>query len=100
TVGMLVGLHEDSQYEDGKVKLEPGDVVVFYTDGFTDAASPTGERFDEDNLIRSVQWACQRYDHPQRILDTLFDRIHHFVGTSKQNDDDMTLVVMKVKPRV
>jgi phosphoserine phosphatase RsbU/P len=100
TVGMLVGLHEDSQYEDGKIKLEPGDVVVFYTDGFTDAASPTGERFDEDSLIRAVQWACRRYDHPQRILETLFDRIQTFVGPSKQNDDDMTLVVMKVKLRV
>ncbi len=98
TLGMLVGLHDDSQYEDGKVELEPGDVVVFYTDGFTDAAAPTGERFDEDNLIRAVQWACQRYDHPQRILETLFDRVQHFIGPSKQNDDDMTLVVMKVHP--
>ncbi len=100
TLGMLVGLDEDSQYEDGKIKLEPGDVVVFYTDGFTDAASPTGDRFDEDNLIRAVQWACQRYDQPQRILETLFDRIRQFVGSNKQNDDDMTLVVMKVKPEV
>ena len=97
TLGMLVGLDEESQYEDGKVKLEPGDVVIFYTDGFTDAASPTGERFDEDNLIRAAQWACQRYDSPSRILETLFDRIQQFVGTSKRNDDDMTLVVMKVK---
>lgn len=96
TLGMLVGLEHDSHYDGGQVKLEPGDVVIYYTDGFTDAASPTGERFDEDNLLKSVQWACRRYDDPQRILDTLFDRVQQFIGSSKRNDDDMTLVALKV----
>lgn len=96
TLGMLVGLDHDSHYEGSQVKLEAGDVVIYYTDGFTDAASPSGDRFDEDNLIRAVQWACQRYDNPQRILETLFDRVKQFVGPGKGNDDDMTLIVLKV----
>jgi len=95
SLGMLVGLEHDSDYEGGQVKLDPGDVVVYYTDGFTDAASATGDRFDEDNLIRTIQWACQRYDDPQRILDTLFDRVQQFIGPKQRNNDDMTLVVLK-----
>jgi phosphoserine phosphatase RsbU/P len=95
SLGMLVGLEHDSHYEGGQVKLEPGDVVIYYTDGFTDAASSKGDRFDEDNLIRTIQWACQRYDDPKRILDTLFDRVQQFIGPTKRNEDDMTLVVLK-----
>ena len=95
SLGMLVGLEHSSHYEGGQVKLEPGDVVVYYTDGFTDAATVDGDRFDEDNLIRTIQWACQRYDDPQRILDTLFDRVQQFISPKKRNDDDMTLVVLK-----
>ena len=51
TLGMLIGLDADSKYEDAQVQLYPGDTVIYYTDGFTDAANQNGDRFDEDNLI-------------------------------------------------
>ncbi len=95
TLGMLIGLQDNSQYEDGQVQLQPGDVVIYYTDGFTDAANPDGGRFDEDNLIRSIQASCQRFSNPQDILETLFDAIQRFIGPGQRNDDDMTLIVMK-----
>ena len=95
TLGMLIGLQDNSQYEDGQVQLQSGDVVIYYTDGFTDAANPDGGRFDEDNLIRSIQASCQRFSNPQDILETLFDAIQRFIGPGQRNDDDMTLIVMK-----
>ncbi len=98
TLGMLIGLDADTQYEDAQVQLYPGDTVMYYTDGFTDAASPTGERFDEENLTQAFQWACnQRYD-PATILKYLFDQVQLFIGTDKHNADDMTLIVMQVTP--
>ena len=97
TWGMLVGLDEDSSYEDARVKLSPGDIIIYYTDGFTDAVNQYGERFDEENLYRAFEWACEHCDAPQSILDYLFERVQQFIGSHNRNGDDMTLVVMQVK---
>ncbi len=96
TAGMLIGLDIDTQYEDGYVELAPGDTVVYYTDGFTDAASPTGERFDEENLLDVIRQACGLGYSPQGVLDHLFDRVQQFIGSAQHNEDDMTLVVLQV----
>ena len=93
---MLLGLDIDTRYHEGQVQLYPGDVVIFYTDGFTDAANIRGERFDEDNLIKAVCWACHNLDSSQEILEYLFNLLRHFIGPDRSKDDDTTLVVMKV----
>ncbi len=97
TLGMLIGLDANSQYEDGQVKLESGDVVIYYTDGLTDAASASGDRFDEENLIASLKTACRIYTSPEEILDYMFDKVYQFIGADKPNIDDMTLVVLQVE---
>jgi sigma-B regulation protein RsbU (phosphoserine phosphatase) len=97
TLGMLIGLDVDIQYYDAHVQLYPGDTLIYYTDGFTDAANPTGDRFDEENLIRIFQWACCNCQGPQAILDYLFDQVQQFIGLSNHNQDDMTLIVMQIK---
>ncbi|MEB3272390.1 MAG: PP2C family protein-serine/threonine phosphatase [Prochlorothrix sp.] len=95
-MGMLIGLDVDSQYEDAKVQLHPGDVVIYYTDGFTDAPGAGGDRYDEDQLIRALRYACEHHADPWEILDFLFDAIQRFMGSDRANEDDMTLVVLKV----
>ncbi|MGB3756917.1 MAG: PP2C family protein-serine/threonine phosphatase [Rivularia sp. (in: cyanobacteria)] len=97
TNGMLIGLEANSQYENGQVYLEPGDTIIYYTDGLTDAASPSGERFDEENLIIAFSNACRNYKEPQEILDCLFNTIKQFIGSDRQNNDDMTLVVLQAR---
>lgn len=98
TLGMLIGLDADTHYQDAQVQLQPGDVLIYYTDGFTDAASQSGERFDEENLTSAFKWACQHFDHPQDILEYLFERVQQFIGPENRNSDDMTLIVMRVEP--
>ena len=100
TVGMLLGLDMDTRYHEDKVHLQPGDTVLYYTDGFTDAANQSGDRFDEENLTRAFQWACRNCDSAEAILDYLFDLLQKFIGSERQNEDDMTLIVMRVKPEV
>jgi len=97
TLGMLIGLDVDSQYEDAQIQLESGDTIIYYTDGFTDAANQSGDRFDEENLIRAFHWACKHYQNPQAILEYLFARVQEFVGSANGNGDDMTLVVLQVQ---
>ncbi|MDA0266715.1 MAG: PP2C family protein-serine/threonine phosphatase [Cyanobacteria bacterium] len=98
TVGMLLGLDMQTQYYENRVQLEPGDTIIYYTDGFTDAANAKGERFDEDNLINALTWACRNCNSAQEILDYLFDLLSKFVGRDRTTDDDVTVVVMRLKP--
>jgi phosphoserine phosphatase RsbU/P len=98
TPGMLIGLDADTQYQDAQVQLSPGDILMYYTDGFTDAANPTGDRFDEENLIKAFHWACQHCGDSQAILDYLFDQVQSFIGSAGRNTDDMTLIVMRIQP--
>jgi phosphoserine phosphatase RsbU/P len=96
TLGMLIGLDANSQYEDAQAQLEPGDTVIYYTDGLTDAAAASGDRFDEENFVAAFSAACRHCSSPEEIVDYLFNQVLQFIGTEKQNTDDMTLVVLKV----
>jgi phosphoserine phosphatase RsbU/P len=97
TKGALIGLEADSEYEEDRVQLDPGDTVIYYTDGFTDAANQQGERFNEENLIRTLHLACQQQLNPKQILDRTVATLENFVGKDRPSSDDMTMVVMKVK---
>jgi phosphoserine phosphatase RsbU/P len=97
TLGMLIGLDPDSEYEDAQIQLSPGDTIIYYTDGFTDAANQNGDRYDEDNLISAVNFACSHCQDTQQILEHLFNKVQQFIGDGNSNGDDMTLVVMQIK---
>ncbi|HCF26999.1 MAG TPA: guanylate cyclase [Cyanobacteria bacterium UBA11049] len=97
TIGMLIGLDAHSHYEDAQVQLEPGDTIIYYTDGFTDAANQSGDRFEEENLAKAFLWACHHCQGPQAILEHLFEQVRRFAGHGNQNGDDMTLIVLQVK---
>jgi len=96
TLGMLIGLDAHSQYEDAQAQLEPGDTIIYYTDGLTDAAAATGDRFEEDNFVLSFHTACRYCQSPQEIVDYLFDQVQLFIGVDRQNTDDMTLVALQI----
>ncbi len=97
TDGMLIGLDINTVYQVGQTQLYPGDTLIYYTDGFTDAANPEGDRYDEENLLQAFRSACHMYSSPKAILEYLFDEVQTFIRTETRNSDDMTLIVLKVK---
>lgn len=96
TAGMLIGLEADSHYEDAQEVLQPGDTVIYYTDGLTDAADRRGNRFDDDRLMDAVRWGCANYSSAQDILDRLFATVEAFIGPDQRNGDDMTAIILRV----
>lgn len=96
--GMLIGLDADTRYNEAQIQLHPGDTIIYFTDGLTDAANQRGDRFDEENLETAFKWACQNCKGSQAILNYIFEQVTTFVGPGSHNVDDMTLVVMQVKP--
>ncbi|MEL6928104.1 MAG: GAF domain-containing SpoIIE family protein phosphatase [Cyanobacteria bacterium J06600_6] len=95
--GMLIGLDMESEYEDATVQLATGDTIIYYTDGFTDAANEDGDRFDEENLCLCFKWACQHLDTPEEILEHVFGQVKQFSGANKSHGDDMTSIVMQIQ---
>lgn len=91
--GMALGVVEDATYEQGTVQLDPGDVLVLYTDGVPDAVRPDGERFGMDRLRRTV------LDHRARpaaeIVGALEEAVRSFVGDTEQFDDMAILVARR-----
>jgi sigma-B regulation protein RsbU (phosphoserine phosphatase) len=97
---MLIGLQSETSYSCGQTRLEPGDVVLYYTDGVTEATGFSGGRFDEDRLLRAFQVSCGRGIGAQEILDQLFGRLDRFVGADRALDDDASIVVFKLREEV
>ncbi len=91
--GTLIGLAGDTVYPQDTIYLQPGDVVVCYTDGFTEAANQYNRRYGEELLAEQVQWACSCLSTPNEILEYLYGQIHEFCGG--RSGDDMTMMVIK-----
>jgi serine phosphatase RsbU (regulator of sigma subunit)/pSer/pThr/pTyr-binding forkhead associated (FHA) protein len=92
--GFPVGITPFGDYREGWVEIEPGDVMVIYSDGVTESLSEEGEEFGEARLIEIVQ------KHRGRSAAGLRDRIDEaltkFVGKASAVDD-LTLVILKRK---
>jgi sigma-B regulation protein RsbU (phosphoserine phosphatase) len=94
--GVVIGLQPGADYDAGQTLLESGDVLLYFTDGVTEAVGFRGERFEEHRLIDHLQTACHGDLGAQEILDLLFARLDRFVGADRQLDDDASMVVLKV----
>lgn len=94
--GVLIGLQSDAQYGCGQITLQPDDVVLYYTDGVTEALGLSGERFDESRLATFLADFAKAGFGAQEILDKLFKRLDGFVGVDNHLEDDASMVVLKV----
>ncbi len=91
--GTVVGLLQEAQYDQGSVRLGPGDVLVAFTDGISEAMNLADEEWGEDRLMDSIRRATA--SSAQELLEYIFAAATRFAGTAPQHDD-MTLVVLRV----
>jgi sigma-B regulation protein RsbU (phosphoserine phosphatase) len=95
--GPVVGLLPEANYEQCVLTMEPGDVLLGYTDGISEAMNPKDEEWGEDRMIAKLT-SCVHLS-AQQIVDHLLDAADQFASGAPQHDD-MTLVVMKIAPTV
>jgi sigma-B regulation protein RsbU (phosphoserine phosphatase) len=90
--GALLGVFSNWQYEDATVELEPGDVLLLFTDGIVEAQSPEGVEFGEERLIASAS------NGPKQRLHDLQAHILQQVKAfcSNRMNDDATLLTVSV----
>jgi sigma-B regulation protein RsbU (phosphoserine phosphatase) len=94
--GMPLGIFGDETWEQGSAQLAPGDALVLYTDGVTEAQDAQGAFLGEDRLLASVRPNLGR---PAReIQDAILECVQRFMGDTPQSDD-IALVVLLRGPR-
>ncbi|HYP13636.1 MAG TPA: SpoIIE family protein phosphatase [Bryobacteraceae bacterium] len=91
--GIPLGLLGDREYDDVKVKMKPGDVLVLYSDGVQDQLSPANEEYGERKLFHAVKEGCKLM--PQELVASIFADIDAHTSGGPMNDDQ-SLIILKV----
>jgi serine phosphatase RsbU (regulator of sigma subunit)/anti-sigma regulatory factor (Ser/Thr protein kinase) len=88
-----IGFVDHEAYEEYKVPLAPGDLFCLYSDGVTEAASPSGELFGVDRLTSLVE--AHHREEPAKMLFRIREAVREHTRESSL-DDDFTCVVVRV----
>jgi serine phosphatase RsbU (regulator of sigma subunit) len=90
--GFPLGVDTDSTYEQMSVTLAAGDVAVIYSDGVTDAISPSGERYDSAVNHRLNRRVAESAGGPVALGRAVLQEIREFSAGVPYQADDITLV--------
>jgi serine phosphatase RsbU (regulator of sigma subunit) len=103
--GMALGVVGDAAWEQNRVHMAPGDVLVLYSDGVTEAHNQENALLGEKRVVQAIE-ACVlartnalgpsiRALSAQDVLDTLLAKVRTFVGDAPQSDDITAMVLMR-----
>jgi phosphoserine phosphatase RsbU/P len=90
-----LGMFRETRYHEYYLEFEPGDVLVLYTDGATEASSPSGEEFGRERLAQAVK---ENYDKPAReMIASLQLAVLEWTDNAGANDDVTFFVIKALK---
>ena len=91
--GAAIGLTESFTFRESSIRLEPGDYLLLYTDGATEAGEPGVREFGETRL---EEWmAGHAALAPKALIDELWGTLRNFTRSNALRDD-LTLIAAKV----
>ena len=95
--GLGIGLNRSKLFVESleviQLTLNPGDMIVLYTDGVIESRNPEDTDFGYDRLMESINKF--RHEPAQGVHDSVRETIDKFMGLEKRYDDDLTLLVIK-----
>ncbi len=92
TGGVPVGIFPSWAYEEGLVQLRPGDLVIAYTDGVTEAVNAAGEEWGVDGLRKAADESAAQC--PDDVACAIFTSMDEF--SRGRQTDDATVIVARV----
>ena len=90
--GMVLGVFPDTSYDQSELRLTPGDRLVFYTDGITEARDGEGEEFGDERLVATALET--RTQSADAMKTAILAAVNGFTGG--KFEDDATLIVVGV----
>ncbi len=96
--GMVLGIDPSQRYQLGQFDLQPGDIMLAYTDGLSEAANFENRKFGKERISAAVlELLTERPDaDAAAVVEHLNRALRNFCGLKAANDD-VTMVVMRVK---
>jgi serine phosphatase RsbU (regulator of sigma subunit) len=91
----VLSILEDFSYDEETVGMGPGDILVIYSDGITEAVNPAEEQFGDERLAVVIR--DHRQENAAGLMESIIKEVTAFAGGRAQADD-MTLVVVKRDP--
>jgi sigma-B regulation protein RsbU (phosphoserine phosphatase) len=91
-----VGLFSSATYADDRVQLQPGEVLVIYSDGVTEALNPAGEEFGEERL--AAEAISHRTAPLPEFVQAIITAVQTFAAGASQSDDVTVLVARYLGP--
>lgn len=89
--GVPIGLLEDISYDELELTLEPGDVVMLYSDGVEDQANPEGQDFSRARVTRLLKEHAEQ--SPKAIADAVIAELDQYRGGVAISDDQSVIVL-------
>ncbi len=89
--GTPLGLFAGMDYEEEELTLSPGDTLLLFSDGLSEAENRKVEEFGEDRLVETMRRECHR--EPDALLEFLLTKVRDFAGSHPQSDDITALIV-------
>ena len=90
--GPILGVTNNIEYEERPIFLNPGEIVVFYTDGVTEVFDKKGEQFGIDRLINCIK---DNRNEPAHKIQTIIHRAVDDFASPEHIFDDFTMIIMK-----
>ena len=95
--GIALGVLDEIKLEDHQVEIAPGDLVVFYTDGVTEAMDADGQPFGRERLGEAV--LANSEASAEQVLSSIVEAVAAFTADAPQSDD-LTIFVVKRSPLI
>jgi sigma-B regulation protein RsbU (phosphoserine phosphatase) len=92
--GTVVGAFPFSKYDESRVHLNAGDLLVCFTDGVTEPENAYGEMFGEDRLVDLIARNAHRSD--DQIVEIVMDSVNQWTATAELQDDMTILLARRV----
>ena len=92
--GLPLGMFRDTRYYEYYLPIVPGQILLLYTDGATEANSPDGEEYGRERLVAAVRAAQDR--NARAMIDFIYNDVFEWSG-GRGAGDDVTFVVIKAQ---
>jgi sigma-B regulation protein RsbU (phosphoserine phosphatase) len=91
--GLILGVKKDVLFEQKTLQVEPGDILLMYTDGIVETQNRSGEFFGEWRLCNIL--GARQFDLPEQLIDHILDEVALF-SDFRPLQDDVSMVVLQL----
>ena len=98
TGGIALGVMPGFEFDQDSITLEPGDTLILYTDGVTEAMNEAGEEYGMERLCEILASAPSR--EAEQVTNAIFESIREFAGEAPQSDDITCLTFHRAEANV